>query len=130
MHAVLDMDTRELTYGRAGHDRPLLLRDGRARGLAGEGMSLGILADARFRVSEETVALLAGDRLVLYTDGLIDILDTAGELFGRERFESLLLEHADLAPEDLCAAVLADLAAYRDGAEQYDDMTMLVLGVD
>jgi serine phosphatase RsbU (regulator of sigma subunit) len=129
-YGVLDTGKRRLTYARAGHDRPLLLRDGEVQSLGGEGMCMGVLADARFYISEQDVSLFPGDRLVMYTDGLTDVLDPAGELYGRERFESLLLRCADRAPEDLCTAVLAELAAYRGGAEQYDDMTVLVVGVE
>ena len=129
-YGVLDVRERRLAYVRAGHDRPLLVREGGAQHLSGEGMCLGILTGDAFRLSEEQVVLNPGDRLLMFTDGLVDVLNPNGELYGRDRFESLVLSHADRAPEALCAAVLDGLADYRGGAEQYDDMTMLVVGVE
>jgi serine phosphatase RsbU (regulator of sigma subunit) len=129
-YGVLDVRERRLTCVRAGHDRPLLLRGGEAQRLPGEGICLGILTGDAFRLSEEQLVLNPGDRLVMFTDGLVDVLDPRGELYGRDRFESLVSSHADCAPEALCVAVLDDLADYRGGAEQYDDMTVLVVGVE
>ena len=63
-------------------------------------------------------------------DGLTDVLSPEGQLYSLEQFRSLLVFHAHLPPRELCAAVFADLAAYRGRAEQYDDMTMLVLGIE
>jgi sigma-B regulation protein RsbU (phosphoserine phosphatase) len=129
-YGVLDVGTRELVYVRAGHDRPLLLRDGHALPLPGAGTCLGILDGDEFRLAEEVVTLVPGDRLVLYTDGLTDVLDPDEQLYGRKRFASLALSYADRSPDALCMAVLSDLSNYRGDAEQYDDMTLLVLGVE
>jgi sigma-B regulation protein RsbU (phosphoserine phosphatase) len=119
-----------LTYVRAGHDRPLLLRDGAVQPLTGDGVSLGILGGDAFHLSEEQVTLSPGDLLVMYTDGLTDVLDPGDELYGRDRFESLLMGYADRSPEELCTAVLDDLGSYQGDVEQYDDMTILVMGVE
>jgi sigma-B regulation protein RsbU (phosphoserine phosphatase) len=128
-YGVLDVGTRELVYVRAGHDRPLLLRNGTARHLPGVGTCLGIVEGSAFRLEEETLVLSPGDRLVMYTDGLTDVLNQEGQLYGRERFAQLALSHAERSPDALCTAVLNDLCHYQAGAEQYDDMTLLVLGV-
>ena len=74
--------------------------------------------------------LQPGDRLVLYTDGLMDAVEADGQSFGLGRLVSLLQSHASLAAEELCSATFADLAAYQGQAEQYDDMTMLVVEID
>lgn len=97
--------------------------------LGGTGACLGILGQDDLRLSEEQIILAPGDRLVLYTDGLTDVLSPDDTLFGLSRFKSLLQSHADLDPEALCAATFADLAAYQGTTEQYDDMTMLVVSV-
>lgn len=71
-----------------------------------------------------------GDRLVLYTDGLTDVLAPDERLFDLGQLESLLQSHAALLPSGLCTATFSDLAAYQGSAEQFDDMTMLVVGVE
>lgn len=128
-YGVLEASTRCLTYVRAGHDRPLLLRGGDACLLPGEGTSLGILSTDRLRLSTEHLTLASSDRLVLYTDGLTDVIGPDGQLNDRAQLQAMLLAHAELGAEALCEAAFSGLAAYQHGAEQYDDMTMLVVEV-
>jgi sigma-B regulation protein RsbU (phosphoserine phosphatase) len=129
-YGVVNRDTRRLTYARAGHDQPFLVRQGTVRQLGGQGTLLGILDQNEFQVSEEQVNLSPGDRLVLYSDGLTDIMDSNQERFNRERFLSLVQSYANHAPDQMCAKIFADLMSYRGNAEQYDDMTLLVVQAD
>jgi serine phosphatase RsbU (regulator of sigma subunit) len=128
-YGIVDGAARRLTYARAGHDRPLLLRGGEIQPLGGEGTLLGFPDLEELYLSEEVMDLYPEDRLVLYTDGLIDIVSASGQPFGLERLLTLLQSHTTLPPADLCAATFTDLAAYQQTAEQFDDMTMLVTSV-
>jgi serine phosphatase RsbU (regulator of sigma subunit) len=128
-YGVIAVGTRQLTFARAGHDYPLLLRDGALITLGGMGTVLGCFDSAELRLSEEQIALAAGDRLVLYTDGLTDVLSPEGRRFELEQLQRILRSHADREPDELCDATFADLAAYQRDAEQYDDMTLLVIAV-
>ncbi len=128
-YGVVDMHTQELTYVRAGHEEPFLLRAGAVQRLAGKGGFLGLLESQEMALSEETVALEPNDRLVLYTDGCIDALSPEQESFGIERFERLLGSHAQLTPDELCAKAFDVLTAYRGTTEQFDDMAILVMQV-
>jgi len=128
-YGVVEGATRRLTYARAGHDRPLLLRGGTVQRPGGEGSILGLLDQRDLHLSEEQMALAPGDRLVLYTDGLTDVEAPDGQLFDPNQFASLLQSHASLPAADLCATVFAGLAAYQGSAEQFDDMTLLVVEV-
>ena len=67
---------------------------------------------------------------MLYTDGLTDVLNPAGQRFGSEQLDDLLRAHAELSPAALCDATFAALADYQGEAEQYDDMTMLAVAVE
>ncbi len=127
-YGVVDAATRRLTYARAGHDRPLLLRDG-VQELGGQGTVLGLLDEGDFHLSEEQLTLTAGDRLVLYTDGLVDALSSQEEVFGRDRLKALLRSCVALPAEELSAAVSNELRAFQGQAEQFDDMTMVVVQV-
>lgn len=129
-YAILDTTTRRLTYVRAGHDRPLVLRNHTLDPLQGQGMCLGLCPTEELGLSEEQTTLHPGDTLVLYTDGMTDVVSPDGKLYDLNRLRSLLLGHAALPPQDLCSATFRDLDAYRGEAEQYDDMTMLVLAVN
>ncbi len=129
-YGVVEETTRQLTYARAGHDRPLLLREGTVQPLGGKGAVLGFLDQDDLHLSEEQIVLASGDRLVLYTDGLTDVQTPDGQLFDLGQLESWLQSYAGLSPAEMCAATFADLVAYQGVAEQYDDMTMLVVGVE
>ena len=129
-YGVVDARARHLTYARAGHDRPLLLRGGRAQALVGEGTVLGFPDLDDLRLSEEQVRLRPGDRLVMYTDGLTDSFGPDGEAYGITRLTSLLQSCADLAPAELCREAFTKLAAYQGAGEQFDDMTILVMEIE
>jgi sigma-B regulation protein RsbU (phosphoserine phosphatase) len=129
-YGIVDQQAQRLTYTRAGHDRPILLRGGSAQELGGQGTALGLFPGEEFTTSEEWALLAPGDRLVLYTDGLCDILNPGGLQFGRDRLSSLVSSYAQLPAEQLCQAVFADLAVFQGDSEQYDDMTLLVVEVD
>jgi sigma-B regulation protein RsbU (phosphoserine phosphatase) len=81
-------------------------------------------------LSEERLDLAPGDRLVMYTDGLTDVFNPAGERFGPERLAALLEELAHLFAAELCDATFAALRDYQGQASQFDDMTMLALVLD
>lgn len=129
-YGVLDRRAERLTYARAGHDRPLLIRDGAAQTLGGRGMALGLFENDIFSLSEETLALLPGDRLVLYTDGLSDVVNGDGQMFDGTRLRDLILGHVHLAPAGFCDALFADLAAYQGTAAQFDDMAVVIAALE
>jgi sigma-B regulation protein RsbU (phosphoserine phosphatase) len=118
-YGVLDTTSRELRYASAGHCPPLV---GRAAGgverLAEGGVVLGLLPDAIY--GQGTVALASGDRLVLYTDGLTEAEDPAGEQLGEARLTELVAEHRSLTVAALCERLCA--AAGRP----QDDLTLLI----
>jgi serine phosphatase RsbU (regulator of sigma subunit) len=129
-YGVVDTISRQFIFARAGHDRPLLLRDGGLQELSGRGIALGVLGTEDFYLSEEAITLACRDRLVFFTDGLTDVITPDEEPFGLPRLKALFREHAGLPAMDLCEAVFADLAAYHGEAEPFDDMTLLVVDVE
>jgi sigma-B regulation protein RsbU (phosphoserine phosphatase) len=129
-YGVVERATRRLTYTRAGHDRPVVLRNGSYIELGGQGTMLGLLNTDLLRLSEERIALRPGDTLALFTDGLRDVQSPEGTLFSREQFIAMLRARAGLPPDAMIAAIFADLAAYQGSADQYDDTTLLVVAVE
>ncbi|MCU0509014.1 MAG: SpoIIE family protein phosphatase [Anaerolineae bacterium] len=126
-YGVLDTRAGELLYARAGHDYPLLLRDGAATPLDGAGALLGLFDEIAAALTEQSVRLLPGDRLALYTDGLTDVVDGQQRMLGLEGLETILLQQATLSAADFASGVARRLDEYRAGAEQADDMTLLVV---
>ncbi|NUM45282.1 MAG: SpoIIE family protein phosphatase [Anaerolineales bacterium] len=129
-YAVLDTTSRGLVYARAGHDRPLLVRGNALIELSGRGTPLGFLETPDFHLSEEEIALEPGDRLVLFTDGMTDVLCGDGGLMAHQHFRGLLPSLQDHTPEAFCAAIFERLTSVQGDNEQFDDMALLVLGVD
>ncbi len=125
-HGVLDLVTGVLRFCNAGHDPPYLLRAGGGRErLAATGIPFGIDPGLRCRIGE--TVLDPGDRLFIYSDGITEAFNSAGEGFGSARLQRAL----DGAPEDssgaIVARVLADTARFAAGTEQSDDITCLAL---
>ena len=126
-YGVIALPEGQLTYARAGHDYPILLRGGSATQLAGSGMVLGMIDFPERMLDEQHLALEPGDRLVMYTDGLTDVLDPSGQRFGPEQLTDLLRAGAHLGADDLCTETFARLMEFKDTADQFDDMTILVV---
>ncbi len=130
-YLYLDPATGALAAANAGHPAPLLLRaSGELLEVGGRGPILGRFAKARFQT--ESLALSPGDRLVLYTDGLTEALDAADEMFGEERLGAFVREHAKLAIEPFCDALLDELRRFTAGRGELaldDDLTLVVVDV-
>jgi serine phosphatase RsbU (regulator of sigma subunit) len=124
--AIVDGRACELRYVNAGHNPAFLLRaDGRVEALPATGRPLGLLPGAGYE--ERRVALLAGDSLFIYTDGLVESENAAGEPFGMQRLEELLVRERASGLEGVLARVDEAVRAFRDGVEAADDATMLLL---
>jgi serine phosphatase RsbU (regulator of sigma subunit) len=125
--ARLDPVTLRLDYSNAGHNPPLLLRaDGRPEWLTHGGLLLGIFEDPR--PSESSLRLEAGDRLVLYTDGITEAANREQEFFGEERLaKALAATPPDTDAQELVEAVLRSVHEFCDGEEPGDDMTVVAV---
>lgn len=126
-YGIVERSTRRLAYVRAGHDHPVLLRQGEVHTLGGHGAVLGILDEDELHLSEETLDLLGGDRLVLFTDGLVDVLDGDGQFLEVNRLMGLFQAHAKEPARQFCDSIFAGLARFQAGTDQFDDMSLLVL---
>ena len=118
----LNSRSRELRYSAAGHPPMLLLRDGEVTEVAENGLMLAAFDFASY--SNSTHRLEEGDRLLLYTDGLIEAANSVGDFFGRESLASALKETAAHPPAEAADRILASVQKW--SASQEDDLTLIV----
>jgi sigma-B regulation protein RsbU (phosphoserine phosphatase) len=126
VYAILDPADRTLTLARAGHERPLLVHDGRVEMVQSRGMPLGIDSGDTFDtvVDDVRVGLAAGDSVVLYTDGVTEALDANGREFGKDNLFDAIREGAHLGADAVIRCVLDRLDRFRGEAPPADDVTL------
>lgn len=126
--ALYDKHSKHLQYTSCGHN-PIYLRhvNGDIEELSTEGMALGVSSSEKITVKEKK--LHVGDSMLLYTDGLVEAQNPETEFFGKER----VFEHINfpelLPPQDFLDKLLADLNAFTQGADQFDDITMVSIQI-
>ncbi len=130
---VIDTEARTFTFARAGHNPVILKRSPsrRAEFMLPEGMAIGLVSGPRFddAMREETVRLLPGDVLVLYTDGFSEAMNAARELYTDERLGQAVSAFGGGAAAEILHAVNEDVDQFVQNAGQHDDMTMVVVKI-
>jgi sigma-B regulation protein RsbU (phosphoserine phosphatase) len=127
-YLVVDRANQLLTFANAGHNPPLLVHsDGRVDQLSSGGMVLGVMPDTTY--DQREVSIRSGDRLILYTDGIIEAEDPAGNDYGEERLGRIASDHRALGPQELLDALFQDVSAFSAGRFQ-DDATLIVAAID
>ena len=124
-YALLDSQG-QLSYVNAAHCPPMVVRGGAdIAELDATGLPVGLMDDATYEVSEWRLA--AGDKLIIYTDGVTEAQDPSGAFFGKKRLRELAAAHANASCAELHDAVQSAVAAFTEGAAQSDDITLVVL---
>jgi sigma-B regulation protein RsbU (phosphoserine phosphatase) len=127
-YGLVDAPNRKLVYSNAGHNSPILLRrDGSSSRLPEGGAALGIFPEWRYEAGE--VQLYAGDRLVLFTDGVTEAMTSQGEEFGEERLLALMTAGPELGAAELQQKILQAVTEFSAGDLQ-DDATLIVVAVN
>jgi len=118
----LDSEARELRYSAAGHPPMLLLRAGKVREVEENGLMLAAFDFATYSTAAQK--LEPGDRLLLYTDGIVEAASASGEFFGQEALGALLRQTSGIAPADAADRIIS--AVQQWAKSQDDDLTVLV----
>jgi serine phosphatase RsbU (regulator of sigma subunit)/anti-sigma regulatory factor (Ser/Thr protein kinase) len=126
---ILELSSGHLECANAGHNPPLLLRaDGSSEFLKIQpGLVLGGLESSKYH--SHSLFLKAGDRLVLYTDGVTEAENPAGEFFAEVGLQRTLARESPgtYALQNLLSALNQEVSGFADGAQQTDDITLLAL---
>ena len=136
-YAQLDQQGRQLRYVNAGHNAPYLLRAGRRstadsappeiEELSVGGTVVGMFPEMEYE--EATVELCPGDVLLAFTDGVPEAHNPENEEFGEERLQQLLRQTAHLPANEISARLSDEMKDWIRDAEQYDDLTFIVMKV-
>lgn len=128
-YGVLNRAAMTFTYVNAGHNPPLLIRDGEAGSwMAGvKGIALGVVPDVS--IAPTRLDLRQGDLLVLYTDGVTEAFNETDEYFGEERLMDCIGRNKALPAQGILDALLDEIRTYSGSAPQSDDITLVVIRV-
>ena len=126
---VYDEPVHSLRYVNAGHCPPLLVREREGKRLTMRldkgGPVLGLLPDASYEAT--TLDIAPGDLLVMYSDGLVEATNTAGDEFGEERLTSLLQDHSEEKPHQLRESLMNAWASFTSASGDRDDLTFAIV---
>ena len=122
-YGIYDTLTGEFTYSRGGHSFPFLIRNGEVTPLKGKGTMLGLDPDADFET--RSVQLLPGDRLLLYSDGLIEAADAHGEMFEKKLVSEILPSLGNLPAEVMVNTLFSRLVQFCGSADFEDDISII-----
>jgi sigma-B regulation protein RsbU (phosphoserine phosphatase) len=126
-YGVLDYKNRQLTYSSAGHEPAILIREGKMRELGVGGMVIGV--DPEQKYDKEVVQLQKGDMLWIYTDGVPDAMNYAGDKFGKTRMREGLMKYAGESAEQICRQMLWETRRFVGLNRRTDDTTIVVIKV-
>ncbi|HON77434.1 MAG TPA: SpoIIE family protein phosphatase, partial [Spirochaetota bacterium] len=128
-YIVIDMKSNTLQYASAGHP-PLFIyrrKTGTIIELSPSGRIMGWMDDIGSELLTETIE--PGDRVIAYTDGITELMNREGELFGENRFLDHIGKTADLAGKDFLESMFSYMASWSGSTEGSDDMTLIVMDI-
>lgn len=126
--AVIDQTRKKFHYVNAGHNPPLLLREGEITYLDKGGMILGVM-ETMMPYQDEEIDLKSGDLIVMFTDGVTEAKNIYDDEFEDERFEELVKTLGEPPAEKVLSTILSEVEAYSRGVAQSDDITLVIIKV-
>jgi phosphoserine phosphatase RsbU/P len=124
---IIERDRRSAAVINAGHVFPIILRNGNAQAMVLQGNPLGTLGDHPIKVGR--LQLQAGDKVILFTDGITEVQNESQQEYGERRLRKLLEQYGQLVPAELVRQVIGDVDAYRANSSMSDDATVLVADI-
>ncbi|MEI6234454.1 MAG: SpoIIE family protein phosphatase [Planctomycetota bacterium] len=133
VYCILNVRTRELVVASAGHNPMLIFRaaTGTIEKVRPNGIALGFDKGPIFNktIREERLQLEVGDRVVLYTDGVVEAMNAEREEWSDEALDAFTLQNAELPSKDFVRLLINALDDHKGEAEQHDDITVTTFRV-
>lgn len=128
VYCILNVRSREMAVASAGHNPMLIHRaaTGKLEKIRPNGIALGFDKGPVFNrtIREERIQLEPGDRVVLYTDGIVEAMNENREEFSEEALDQFTLDNAELPSKDFVRQLIKVLEEHKGAAEQHDDITV------
>jgi serine phosphatase RsbU (regulator of sigma subunit) len=132
LYAIVDPQQKTLIFANAGQTQPIICSGDESRPVYidtdGDRLPLGIITDCRYQ--ETQIPLKQGDTVVFYTDGVVEAMNDKRELYGFERFMASIADGRALSAHALLEKLMENVSRYVGGAEQHDDLTIVVMKVE
>ncbi len=126
IYGILDATNKTLVYSNAGHNPPLLIKpNGEYRFVEYGDLPLGMFRNVQYH--QHFIRFETGQTLVLYTDGITEAINEAGEEFGNERFAELVLKGIELSAKDLIEFIREGLTTFTGQSFLGDDGTLFIV---
>lgn len=131
-YMIIHLPTRKAVYANAGHPFPLLLHqpDQGIEELDTKGFFLGVFADTQYFEKEKQ--LVGGDKLLFYTDGLIEVRSRDSDIYGRERLKEFFLQKQilDSGRDEFIADLMKNVVLFKQNQPFEDDITLVFMEID
>ncbi|MCX7934268.1 MAG: SpoIIE family protein phosphatase, partial [Planctomycetota bacterium] len=132
-YVILNARQRTIACSSAGHNPMVLVHaSGQYELINPAGIALGFDKGPIFQrtIKEQTIQLASGDRVVLYTDGVVESMNSRNQEYGAQRFYEFCAAHRDLPSKEFVAKLIEDLDAHKGNADQHDDITIVTFKVN
>ncbi|MAO65242.1 MAG: hypothetical protein CL666_09610 [Balneola sp.] len=133
IYGILEADKRQFTFARAGHNPMLVIRaNGDSEWLQPDGLGIGVAKGDNFIkwTKEATLKLNEGDVIILYTDGITEMLNPGNQFYGEEKLEKLVKGGRAASSEEIMSIIVDDVKEFKGIAKQHDDMTLVIIKAD
>ncbi len=124
----IDTENRNALYSAAGHPPLLRWREGRLERIESNGLIFGVTLESDYPVCDMPIS--PGDRFLLYTDGLIEPENSAGDSFGDSRLEQVVRNNGPCSTSELAERLFSEIRLWQPASvTQQDDITLIVIDV-
>lgn len=127
IYAVWDDENRSLRISNSGLPRPIYCRGGKTELIEATGLPLGLFDDAEY--DEFTFKAKPGELFVLFSDGILDARNRAGDLFGRGRLEKIVTQNCNASADTVVNAIFSAVSEHTGAEDAFDDQTVVVIRV-
>lgn len=123
---VINLDSAEMNFVSCGHPPAVLIHaDGHTETLKKNGPALGIYSNLKYE--NETMQLTKGGTLVMYTDGVVELENPRGEIFGIDRMRNIVVNHREQPANTIAQQIIRETQKFSDSETYLDDFTLVVI---